>query len=120
MTAIKSPGDQRIRDRVTTVLAQSVTSGPISVPAPQAQFCDQHYLSIVPIGTLTGGTLRLRARAVNGGSVGYITPSLESIAATGTTLHFRFFGFFDLFELSFPASVTGGSISATINSTVTG
>jgi hypothetical protein len=120
------------RRRVTTVIGGDVgistLAQTVSNKNGDLAFCDRHFISIIPIGTVTGGTIRVRARPIGAAgvktSVGVAKPvpiGVEAVnLATATTWTFEVGGYFDGFEVNATAAVTGGGkIAVVVNSTQT-
>jgi hypothetical protein len=118
-------GDQRIRPRVTTIVAANKAAiGTYSKANPNAEFSNRHYISVVIAAGSTAGIFSIRAEpaGVGRGVTGFSKIEIESIdLSTATNLNFEVFGFFDAFAVIIGTAITGGSspgISVYVNSTL--
>ncbi len=126
MTA-NAAGDQRIRRRVTTPVATAVAAtGTYTAGNANAQWANNHYITILINGGATAGTLSVRGEpaGVNTqpGALGYAKIGIEAVnLATATNLQFAVTGFFDAFAVVITGAVTGGtapSVTVVVNSTL--
>lgn len=114
MSVIRDSTKQEYR-RIDTLVTSGFSSGTMSVQTA-AGFCDQHYISILPVGNISAGTLRVRARPIGASGYTRINKLFEAVALTGAVqLSFLIVGFFDQFEV-YSTGITGGTVSVVINS----
>jgi hypothetical protein len=120
-------GDTRVRRRITTVIGDvGYSSGTFSRKNPDISFCDKHYVTIVIFGTVSGGTVTIRALPVNGAgsyasSLGppiHTKIGIESVNLADVTAYaFEVNGFYESFEVTINSSITGGGkILVVVNS----
>jgi len=116
-----SIGDQRLRRRVTTVIASGLTGTGITSRQNPADitFCNRHYISIIPTGTVSGGVLSLRAEPV-GATNSFAPLGIEALdLSVATNWTFDIVGFFDAFLVNITSAITGGgSIAVVVNYTI--
>ena len=119
-------GDQRIRRRVTTILAQKVAAaGVYSAPQQNVEFANRHYITVVLAPGVTAGVFSIRGEPSGAGPVGntgFAKIQIENVnIATATTMTWDVAGFFDAFMLTITTPISGGAapgISAFVNSTL--
>ncbi len=118
-------GDQRIRPRVTTIVATGkAATGTYTKANSNAEWSNRHYISVVIAAGSTAGIFSIRAEpaGVDKGVTGFTKIEIESIdISTATSLNFEVLGFFDAFALIIGTAITGGGspgISVYVNSTL--
>jgi hypothetical protein len=119
-------GDQRIRRRVTTILAQKVSAlGNYSAPQQNVEYANRHYITVVLAPGTIAGVFSIRAEPAGidkAGNTGFAKIQIENVnIATATTMTWDVAGFFDAFMLTITTPVSGGGapgISAFVNSTL--
>jgi hypothetical protein len=115
-------GDQRTRQRVTTVIPAASAIGVTSSKNPDLVFCNRHYVAVVPsalLGAGMGGTFSLLAQPMTGdGNAGFTTIGLGPLNPNTGIAVVKVDGFFDAFALDITSTITGGTLKVVINSTV--
>lgn len=117
------PSDTRVRPRASQLLASGLTTVPavpVSISSPSLQYCNRHFITVIPVGASVAGTIRVRPSPVGLQGTTRI-PALESIPiVAGTPTHIPITGFFDGFEVMVTTAITGGSANVCVNSTYAG
>lgn len=120
------PGDQRIRRRVSTIVAQNKSAtGTYTVANQNAEWCNHHHITVLIAAGSTAGVFSVRAEPAGistPGSTGFVKIEIEDVdISTATSMTFTVQGFFDAFSLIIGTAITGGSapgISVFVNSTI--
>lgn len=119
-------GDQRVRRRVSTIVAQNKSAtGTYSTANKNVEWCNHHHITVLIAAGSTAGVFSIRAEPAGiaePGNTGFVKIEIESVdISTATSMTFTVEGFFDAFALIIGTAISGGSapgISVFVNSTI--